>query len=200
MHKLPQHFKLELMPDEKVNSESSIVNRILSIYHLPFTIQRKFKGFTLIELLVVISIIGILVSIVIASYGSVQKKSRDSRRKSDLVEIKSALIIYFQDFDTYPENVDSYPSNASGNWIPDLSPNYFKSLPQDPGNSGASSTNCNSSEFIYCYVKNSDESFTLWARLENEKDPDRSGNPDALCQDTPPADSSLNYCLESPAL
>jgi prepilin-type N-terminal cleavage/methylation domain-containing protein len=189
------------MPDGKVNSESSIVNRILSIYHLPFTIYRKFKGFTLIELLVVISIIGILVSVVIASYGSIQKKSRDERRKSDLAEISSALILYFQDFDKYPGDIGSYPSDNSGGWIPGVSPTFFKNLPQDPGNSGTSSTDC-SSEFTYCYLKNSDESFTLWTQLENEKDPDIA--PNDLCDIDPKsvfgASSTLNYCLKSPTI
>lgn len=49
------------------------------------------KGFTLIELLVVIAIIGLLVAGAMASFGLVQRKSRDSRRMSDVQSIAKAL-------------------------------------------------------------------------------------------------------------
>jgi len=49
------------------------------------------KGFTLIELLIVISIIGILASLTLASFGSAQAKARDGVRKSDLAQVKRAL-------------------------------------------------------------------------------------------------------------
>ncbi|EKE14301.1 MAG: hypothetical protein ACD_12C00582G0003 [uncultured bacterium] len=42
------------------------------------------KGFTLLEMLVVIGIIAILVTLGFASYSTVQKKARDSKRQSDL--------------------------------------------------------------------------------------------------------------------
>ncbi len=49
------------------------------------------KGFTLIELLIVITIIGILATIVLASFGGVQEKTRDGRRKADLAQMKRAM-------------------------------------------------------------------------------------------------------------
>ena len=49
------------------------------------------KGFTLIELLIVISIIGILVTIVSASFVTSQKQARDVQRKSDLKQYQNAL-------------------------------------------------------------------------------------------------------------
>lgn len=49
------------------------------------------KGFTLIELLVVIAIIGILATIIVASFTSAQQRSRDARRKADLDAVKKAL-------------------------------------------------------------------------------------------------------------
>src|SRR3990167_9003604 len=58
----------------------------------PLTILFKVKqGFTLIELLIVITIIGILASLTLASYGNAQAKGRDGVRKSDLAQIKRAL-------------------------------------------------------------------------------------------------------------
>lgn len=49
------------------------------------------KGFTLIELLIVITIIGILASLILASFGGAQAKARDGVRKSDLGQTRRAL-------------------------------------------------------------------------------------------------------------
>lgn len=55
------------------------------------------KGFTLLELLVVIAIIAVLISMATVSYSSAQRKSRDSRRKSDLKSVQAALEQYYAD-------------------------------------------------------------------------------------------------------
>jgi prepilin-type N-terminal cleavage/methylation domain-containing protein len=52
------------------------------------------KGFTVVELLVVLVIIGILVGIVIVSYGTYQERTRDSERKSEVTQIAAALKNY----------------------------------------------------------------------------------------------------------
>lgn len=67
----------------------------------------KKNGFTLFELLVSISIIGILVAVASTSYGSAQKKARDSRRSEDLNSIQKAAEIY------YSQNSYVYPSTTS---------------------------------------------------------------------------------------
>ena len=51
----------------------------------------KSRGFTLIELLIVITIIGILATAILASFGGAQEKTRDGRRKSDLAQVKRAM-------------------------------------------------------------------------------------------------------------
>jgi type II secretion system protein G len=82
--------------------------------------MRRQKGFTLIELLVVIAIIGVLASLVIVNLSTANRKSRDSRRKADLNEIKTALELYYDDFLGYPAATSS------------LAPNYIKTVPTDP--------------------------------------------------------------------
>ncbi len=66
------------------------------------------KGFTLLEVLIVIAIIGILVSIGLASYTTAQKKSRDARRKGDLKAMQSAWEQYYSQSTTA-----SYPTTCS---------------------------------------------------------------------------------------
>ncbi|PJC66337.1 hypothetical protein CO018_02450 [Candidatus Beckwithbacteria bacterium CG_4_9_14_0_2_um_filter_47_11] len=49
------------------------------------------RGFTLIELLVVISVIGILISVIAASFTTSQKRGRDVKRRADLAAIQQSL-------------------------------------------------------------------------------------------------------------
>lgn len=63
----------------------------------------KKKGFTLIELLVVIAIIGILSSVVVVSLNSARAKARDAKRVADLEAVKTALGLYFDTNQEYPQ-------------------------------------------------------------------------------------------------
>lgn len=60
------------------------------------------KAFTLLELLVVMAIMAILTVIGIRSFGTIQQKSRDSRRKQDMQNISKALELYYNDYKHYP--------------------------------------------------------------------------------------------------
>jgi type IV pilus assembly protein PilA len=60
------------------------------------------KGFTLIELLVVISIIGMLATVVLASFGSARESAQDVHLISDLHQLDIALTSYYNDNSTYP--------------------------------------------------------------------------------------------------
>ncbi len=57
--------------------------------------MKKNKGFSLLELLVVISIIGILISLGVASFSTAQKKSRDARRKADIKAMQDGFEQYY---------------------------------------------------------------------------------------------------------
>src|SRR3989344_968494 len=192
------------MPFIRENSKSKIVNRNSSINHSLLTIYRKTFGFTLIELIVVISIIGILVTIGTATYTTAQQKSRDVRRKQDLAALKSALILYYRDYKEYPPvcsppscAIEYLSSGTSDDWINGLRTYMAGKMPKDPMQT---SGDCTTSANTFCYQVTDDrQSFVLFAKLENTKDPELI-NPNALCPETPPANSSLNYCLKSPSL
>lgn len=103
--------------------------------------MKKQHGFTLIELLVVIAVIGILASVVLASLNSARAKAHDAKRKADLVQIRSALELYYSDNGAYPVT-SGYRSNCPGyggfdvtganGYIPNLAPTYIPTLPLDP--------------------------------------------------------------------
>ncbi len=105
--------------------------------------QKQQPGFTIVELLIVIVIIAILATISIVAYTGVQSRSRDSKRLSDMQSIEKALAIYSVDNGGYPtcSNTTYIPGGALSACnlsaiSASLVPNYVKSLPVDPINSG----------------------------------------------------------------
>jgi type II secretion system protein G len=87
------------------NEEGLIMSIIFNSQFSIFNKNSNFKlrnGFTLIELLVTIGIIAILVVIGVVSYGSINRRSRDTRRMSDIEQIRSALEMYRADNGFYP--------------------------------------------------------------------------------------------------
>ena len=64
--------------------------------------KRGNEGFTLIELLVVVAIIGILAAIAIPQYATYKQQAADSKAKSDLHNMATAMEAY------YGSNSNSY--------------------------------------------------------------------------------------------
>jgi len=64
------------------------------------------KGFTLIELLVVIAILAVLMSVVVVTINPAEmlKKTRDTKRISDLDALRTALNLYVTDGLSFPNN------------------------------------------------------------------------------------------------
>jgi len=112
-------------------------------------------GFTLLEMLIVISLIGILISIGIASYSQAQKKSRDSRRMADMKAVQSGFEQYYADNNgKYP--YDATNSGPGGNCpasIESASHAYLPlGYPSDPKNSApyTYAFYCSQSSFCLC--------------------------------------------------
>ena len=142
-----------------------------SILHSPFSILPR--GFTLMELMITIVILGILISLGLSSYTSVNRKNRDNRRKNNLRSIATSLEAYYND-------KGKYPNNGSNGEISGCSTNdnqvcvwgsaftdskgtvYMPKLPGDP-----SSTQ----QYYYAAVSGNTK-YQMYARLENTQDGD----------------------------
>lgn len=140
------------------------------------------KGFTFIELLVTVTIIAVLVSVGVVSYGSVNKRSRDAKRRGDVEQLRSVLEMYRADN-------GSYPNAGSGSWTDasalstTLVSTYLPAIPADPKTTQTyryQATNLSGGNYYgYC----------MSALLESE-------NPTDTC--TPDTVNSHNYGVKSP--
>ena len=99
--------------------------------------KSKNKGFTLIELLVVIAILGLLATIVLVSLNSSRAKSRDVKRKADMRQVYTAMQLYFDVNNAYPNYAaDACSAAVSGctGTYPSGIGTYLSAMPRDPSN------------------------------------------------------------------
>jgi len=88
--------------------------------------RKMSSGFTLIELLVVITILTLLMLLSFLVYRHQIGKAYDSKRKSDIYDIKIALEEYEKDHNCYPDFV-----SCEGDSADDFQP-YISMIPCDP--------------------------------------------------------------------
>lgn len=82
---------------------------------------KSLKAFTLVEIIVVIGIIMLLTTIGTVSYGFVTRRTRNSKRQTDVETIKQALVMYRSDKGHYPQSLESLTLS-----------NYLNPVPTDP--------------------------------------------------------------------
>lgn len=142
------------------------------------------KGFTLIEVLVVATIIAVLTAIGVVSYTNINKRSRDTKRKSDMEQIRSALEMYRADNGFYVATGAPNYTDAS-NLSAVLVPSYMAAIPSDP----------KSPTQVYRYkatdlVSGNYYGYCLSSLIEAEVNPTDTCTPDTV--------NSHNYGLKSP--
>jgi prepilin-type N-terminal cleavage/methylation domain-containing protein len=134
--------------------------------------QSKFSttqsGFTLVELLVVIFIIGTLAGLLLTNFVGVRGRATDAKIKNDLRQLKSALRLYYNDYNVYPDANAGAMLGCGGNTPPDGT-----CVAGDAFSGGSGGT-------VYMkelptgfeYYSDGDEAFLLVAVLENASDVD----------------------------
>ncbi|MBP7842641.1 type II secretion system protein [Candidatus Woesebacteria bacterium] len=101
--------------------------------------KKLFKsGFTLIELLVVVAIIGVLTAVLLVNLVGIRERAADTKLKADLAQMKSALRLYYNDNQSYPDsNAGSVVACSGANCAVGAEMNngaggsvYMKSVPE----------------------------------------------------------------------
>ncbi len=125
--------------------------------------RQRSRGFTIVELLIVVVVIGILASITLIAFNSVQAKARDSQRLQDIKTIVKALEVYKTNNGIYPDEVQTvggggWEVTSDGtnptNFLSALvSANGISRVPIDPRNktSGGLDPNMGATNYVYYY-------------------------------------------------
>lgn len=147
--------------------------------------MQKKNGFTFLEILVTTVIIGVMTAVIVVSYSSASKTTRDARRKKDLGNIQAALEIYKLQNGEYPDSSScvsgggwTWPNCIAPLWIPGLDESYIPTIPVDPKgnvNGYIGSTTPNPPDHTYNYQRLTPTTYYLLTRLENEEDPTVNG-------------------------
>jgi prepilin-type N-terminal cleavage/methylation domain-containing protein len=134
------------------------------------------NGFTLVELLVVISIIGVLATLIITNLNEARVRARDVSKKQGLSQLKTALRLYYNDYNKYPAKCGSNTIAGCGAFgttccpvsgCPEFSAGancfttYMSKLPTGLGNNT-----------IAYYYSTTTDGFCIKTDLENASDPD----------------------------
>ncbi len=141
--------------------------------------KKNIKGFTLIELLVVIAIFALMANITMISLNKAKRESRDTKRMSDVNQLRSALQLYSMEKLTYPDGdgvalgVPDRSTLDSRGWAasPPTAPVYMSIVPRDPRMTNlpaGSCTDTSASPCDYSYTFFSADSYVIYFYLEDQ--------------------------------
>jgi prepilin-type N-terminal cleavage/methylation domain-containing protein len=139
---------------------------------IKITVPHSQVGFSLVELLVVIFVIGVLAALLTTNLAGVRSRAEDSKAKADLQDLKKALRIYYNDYQSYPDDsggaiVGCGSAGTSvcsdGTFSNGSSTIYMKELPEN-----------------FNYYSDGDEEFLLVIGINNISDQDIASS-QSLC-------------------
>lgn len=157
------------------------------INHKKMSNQKISKAFTLIELLIVIAVIGILVAVILPNLIGMRERAQDTKKKNDLVQIKNALRMYYNDYNAYPQDhggqiccdVPTGCDTICNSALIVAGQTYTKDLP---------------TTFDYTYQQtNGGEGFLLRVELDNASDQDILTS-QARCNPSSPTATTFVVC------
>jgi prepilin-type N-terminal cleavage/methylation domain-containing protein len=163
-------------------------------------------GFTLIELMIVIAIIGVLSGLITTSINNARAKGRDARRKHDLIQIRTALNLYYDKYNNWMRTGSGCGYNGNGDgWFNSFGGSYPKAMSQclldegftaeeiiDPTKGRWSSP---ASGYTYMkYTCGTPVSVYLFAKLETLPQSDTAT--DGTCCSTCDSSYGMNYYLK----
>jgi prepilin-type N-terminal cleavage/methylation domain-containing protein len=141
--------------------------------------KKNKKGFTLIELLVVIAIFALMANITMVSLNNAKRESRDTKRMSDINQLRSALQLYSMEKLTYPDGdgvalgVSDRSTLDSRGWAPSppVAPVYMPIVPRDPKRVNLADDSCTDTSTSPCdYICTffSADSYVIYFYLEDD--------------------------------
>lgn len=92
-------------------------------------------GFSLIELLVTTTIIAVLITVVAISFRQLNQTARDTKRKSDIQEMRGILENYRAESGTYPASsneIGGYEYSDDGTFLENVPPEFNTKIFLDP--------------------------------------------------------------------
>lgn len=115
--------------------------------------EKPQKGFTLIEILIAVAILLILLMIGFINLRGQSARAMDSKRKTDLYDLRKSFEDYNNDHDAFP--AQSVVANCGGAFTP-----YLAKIPCDP-----------SSREPYGYFPSANGGYRICAKLSDTTDP-----------------------------
>ena len=137
---------------------------------------KKNIGMTIIELMLVMAIVSLFAGVSLATVRKGQTDGRDQTRKATLRKLQVYLELYKDNNGSYPSTGGAWyssesgdaVSNNGGNWIPNLSPTYVRSLPTDPVGGASKISACSGWKSSYLYRSDDGNDYALLSHCSPE--------------------------------
>lgn len=157
--------------------------------------KNRRRGFTLIELMIAVSIVSILSTVGLVIYTQAQASARDGRRKQDISAIATALELYSQANGGYigTDGESGYCIENNTTFQTQIAP-FINKVPADPKLDDSSS----STRTCYFYRRETANSYSLYARLENAKNSPLTCTSGSGHGQLTSAIPNFNYCYAQP--